>query len=307
MSIGAGGIRPCSMAFGADQFDNPENPNNQRILQSFFNWYYASVGVSLMIALTIIVYIQNEFGWVVGFGVPVGLMLLSTVMFFLGSKLYIKVKPNKSLLTGLVQVLVASRKNRHLEFPPESSDGAIIITARVLSLSYLNKACILRNPEKDLKPDGSSSDPWRLCSVLQVEVLKSLIELLPIWSTGIMIGVTISQHSFPVLQASTLNRRLVANFKIPPGSFGLFGVLTLTIWVTLYDRVVVPHLSKHTKNPRGIGFKTRIGIGLFISCFATAAAALVERARRARALDQGLAETPKAQVREGFICETHFY
>lgn len=38
MSIGAGGIRPCSLAFGADQFDNPKNPNNGRILQSFFNW-----------------------------------------------------------------------------------------------------------------------------------------------------------------------------------------------------------------------------------------------------------------------------
>lgn len=123
MSIGAGGIRPCSMAFGADQFDNPKNPNNQRIIQSFFNWYYASVGVSLMIALTVVVYIQNEFGWVVGFGVPVGLMLFSTVMFFLGSKLYIKLKPNKSLLTGLAQVLVASWKKRHLQLPSENSDG----------------------------------------------------------------------------------------------------------------------------------------------------------------------------------------
>ncbi|PIN08309.1 H+/oligopeptide symporter [Handroanthus impetiginosus] len=303
MAIGAGGIRPCSMAFGADQFDNPENPNNQRILQTFFNWYYASVGVSLMIALTVIVYIQNEFGWVVGFGVPVGLMFLSTVMFFLGSKLYIKVKPNKSLLTGLAQVLVAAWKKRHLEFPPEDSDGRHYYQSKGFKLVVptnrfrcLNKACILSEPEKDLKPDGSPSDPWTLCSILQVEVLKSLIQLLPIWSTGIMIGVTISQHSFPVLQAKTMNRRLIGNFKIPPGSFGLFAILTLTIWISFYDRVIVPRLSKRTKNPHGIAFKTRIGIGLFISCFATATAALVERTRRATAIRQGLAETPTVQV-----------
>ncbi|KAG8376044.1 hypothetical protein BUALT_Bualt09G0022700 [Buddleja alternifolia] len=300
MSVGAGGIRPCSMAFGADQFDNPKNPNNERVLQSFFNWYYASVGISLMIALTVIVYIQTKFGWIVGFGVPVGLMLLSTVTFFLGSRLYIKVNPNKSLLTGLVQVLVASWKKRHIE---DSSDGGHYyleegskLVTPTNKLRHLNKACIIRNREKELKADGSASDPWSLCSVLQVEVLKSLIELLPMWSTGIMIAVTISQHTFPVLQASTLNRRLIGNFDIPPASFGLFGILTLTIWLTLYDRVLVPRLSKHTKSSRGIGVKTRIGVGLFISCLATATAALVERTRRSRALHQGLADTPKAQV-----------
>ncbi|KAL8505887.1 hypothetical protein ACS0TY_016927 [Phlomoides rotata] len=304
MAIGAGGIRPCSMAFGADQFNDSKNPKNERVLQSFFNWYYASVGISLMVALTVVVYIQNEWGWVVGFGVPVGLMLVSAVMFFLGSKMYVKVKPNKSLLTGLTQVLVASWKKRHLVESSDDEEGFQYYYAKDSKarhvpshkLRFLNKACIIRNPEKEINLDGSASDPWTLCSVIQVEVLKSLIELLPIWSTGIMIGVTISQHTFPVLQAGTLDRRLVGDFKIPPGSFGLFGVLTLTLWVTLYDRIIVPILFKRTNNARGIRVTTRIGIGLFVSCLAMAAAALVERARRAKALHQGLADYPKTQV-----------
>ncbi|KAH6779007.1 Major facilitator superfamily protein [Perilla frutescens var. hirtella] len=304
LSIGAGGVRPCSLAFGADQYDNPENPNNQRVLQTFFNWYYASVGVSLMVALTIIVYIQNDFGWVIGFGVPVGLMLFSTVMFFLGSKLYVKVKSDKSLLTGLLQVLVAAWKKRLLQLPEEDSDhgfkyyrtkdSKLMVPSQ--KMRFLNKACIISNPEKELDADDSPSDPWKLCSVLQVEVLKSLIDLVPIWSTGIMIAVLISQHSFPVVQALTLDRRLAGNFKIPPGSFGIFSVITLTLWVALYDWAIVPLLAKYTKNPRGIGLRARIGIGLFISCFATATAALVERRRRAAALHQGLADYPKAQV-----------
>ncbi|XP_073278697.1 protein NRT1/ PTR FAMILY 1.2-like [Primulina huaijiensis] len=297
MSVGAGGVRPCSMAFGADQFDNPENPSNSRVLQSFFNWYYASVGVSLMIAVTVIVYIQNRFGWIVGFGVPVGLMLFSGIVFFLGSRFYVIVKPNKSLLTGLFQVAVASWKNRKLDDNGGCSyyyaKGSKLVQPTD-SLRYLNKACIIRDPEKDTNTDGS--DPWKLCTVQQVEALKLVIKLVPIWSAGIMIAVTISQHTFPVLQASTLDRRLFGNFKIPPGSFGIFGLLTLTAWVTLYDRILVPHLSKYTSNPRGIGVKERIGIGLFISCMATAAAAMVERTRRARAIEEGLLETPKEQV-----------
>lgn len=161
---------------------------------------------------------------------------------------------------------------------------------------FLNKACIITNPEKELKPDGSASDPWTLCSVLQVEVLKTLINLIPIWSSGIMIAVLINQHSFPVLQALTLDRRLIGDFKIPPGSFGIFTVLALTIWVTLYDRAIIPLLSPYTKNPHGIGVRARIGLGLFISILATASAALVERRRRAIALRQGFADNPRGQV-----------
>lgn len=121
MAFGAGGIRPCSLAFAADQINNPKNPKNERIMKSFFNWYYVSVGVSVMVSMVFIVYIQVKAGWVIGFGIPVGLMLFSSVVFFLGSFMYVKVKPNKSLLAGFAQVIVASWKNRHLTLPPNNS------------------------------------------------------------------------------------------------------------------------------------------------------------------------------------------
>lgn len=123
MSIGAGGIRPCSMAFGADQIDRPENRENVRNLQIFFSWYYASTGISIMIAVTVIVYIQDNVGWAQGFAVALGLMSFSTLMFFLGSSFYVKVKGNKNLFSGFVYVVSAAWKNRHLSLPPENFDG----------------------------------------------------------------------------------------------------------------------------------------------------------------------------------------
>lgn len=151
---------------------------------------------------------------------------------------------------------------------------------------------MIRNPEKDLNPDGSVSDPWNLCTVQQVENLKSLIKVLPIWSTSIVIAVTISQHSFYVLQAITMDRSIQGtgthSFKIPPASFTAFGVLTLGLWLAIYDRIIVPFLSKYTKNKRGLSFEQRMGIGLFFSCMNTAVAAVVERKRRTRAIQQGL-------------------
>ncbi|KAK9269222.1 hypothetical protein L1049_000992 [Liquidambar formosana] len=301
MSIGAGGIRACSLAFGADQFDKPDNPKNDRILQTFFNWYYASVGISVILSVTIIVYIQTKAGWVVGFGVPVGLMFLSTVLFFFGSSLYVKVNADKSLFSGFAKVITVAFKNKHLALPPKNSKewyhhkGSKLV-APTGKLRFLNKACMIRSREKDLNPDGSAVEPKTICTVRQVEELKALIRVLPIWSTGIIIAVTISQHSFPILQAATMDRRLTSNFTIPPGSFAVFAVLTLTIWVAIYDPLIIPFASKFTKRQQGLSLKQRMGIGLVISCLATAVSAVVERHRRAKAIHEGLSNLPKEAV-----------
>lgn len=83
----------------------------------------------------------------------------------------------------------------------------------ILIFRYLNKACMIRSREKDVGPDGLAIDEWSLCTVRQVEELKVLISVLPIWSTGIMIAVIITQHSIPVVQATTMDRHLFPHFN----------------------------------------------------------------------------------------------
>ena len=120
MSIGNGGLS-CSIAFGADQVNRTDNPNNRRVLEIFFSWYYAFTTISVILALTVVVYIQDHLGWKIGFGVPAALMLLSTVLFFLASPLYVKITKRTSLITGFAQVTVAAYKNRKLQLPPKNS------------------------------------------------------------------------------------------------------------------------------------------------------------------------------------------
>lgn len=76
-----------------------------------------------MIAITVIVYIQQNYGWNVGLGIPVALTALSAILFFLGSPWYVKMEPQKSLLIGLAQVTVAAFKNRHLDSPLNKEEG----------------------------------------------------------------------------------------------------------------------------------------------------------------------------------------
>ncbi|KAE8700659.1 Protein NRT1/ PTR FAMILY 1.1 [Hibiscus syriacus] len=303
ISIGAGGVRPCSLAFGADQLDRRDNPKNERVLERFFGWYYASAAISVLIALTGIVYIQDHFGYGVGFGVPAIVMLISVVVFFLASPLYIKQVASKSLLTGFVQVFIVAYKNRNLTFPLPNSTGSYHhkrdsnIVEPTDNLRFLNKACIIRNPEQDVAPDGSASNPWSLCTVDQVEELKALIKVLPIWSTGIIMSINLSQNTFPVLQASSMDRHLTKKFQIPAGSYGMFNIISLALWVILYDRAVLPTISKIKGKPVRIGVKLRMGIGLFLTCIAMVVSAIVENARRREAIRDGFQNNPQAVLK----------
>ncbi|KAL2332358.1 hypothetical protein Fmac_019939 [Flemingia macrophylla] len=296
MSIGNGGLS-CSLAFGADQVNRKDNPNNQRVLETFFSWYYASATISVIIALTGIVYIQDHLGWKMGYGVPAILMLLSTVFFFLASPLYVKNKVQTSLLTGFAQVIVVAYKNRKLSLPPKNcpvlyhhkKDSDLVVPSD--KLRFLNKACVIKDPE-DIGSDGSASNPWTLCTVDQVEELKAIIKVIPLWSTGIMMSLSIG-GSFGLLQAKSMNRHITSHFQVPPGSFSVIMVIAIFVWIALYDRVLLPIASKIRGKPVRINAKRRMGLGLFFYFLHLVTAALVETIRRRRA------------IKEGYINNTH--
>ncbi|KAH7856917.1 hypothetical protein Vadar_006868 [Vaccinium darrowii] len=115
-------------------------------------------------------------------------MFLSEVFFFLASPFYVKLKAKSSLLTGMFQVILASYKNRHLELSSDAEyhfkKGSMLVVPTE-KLRFLNRACVIRDPNEDLTPDGRALDPWSLSTIGQVEELKALIKVMPLWSTGI--------------------------------------------------------------------------------------------------------------------------
>ncbi|MFS7909064.1 putative proton-dependent oligopeptide transporter family, PTR2 family proton/oligopeptide symporter [Helianthus anomalus] len=275
MSIGSACIRPCSIAFGADQL---KHHKNQRLIDSYFNWYYASATISTAIASTVVVYIQDRFGWRVGFAVPVLAMFCSVLMFLLGSPLYVKVKVDKSPFSGFIQVLIVAFRNRKIRLLPGDCYNHSNEMDRVEltdSLRFLNKACVVR----DVDIGSSGSNPCGIPTVENVESLKSLIRIIPIWSSGILVFVNVLQK-FPTLEAEKMNRRITSSFEIPAASFNLFMFLTITIWIPFYDRVMVPFLAKFTHEPRGLNLKTRMGVGIILSIITMVVSAIVETIRR---------------------------
>ncbi|KAI3803396.1 hypothetical protein L1987_31547 [Smallanthus sonchifolius] len=267
ISLGGGGVKPCSLAFGAEQIDNTKNPNNKRTLESFFGWYYAYAVTAILVAYTGIVYLQDHAGWKIGFGVPPILTVLSFILFFLASPLYVKLKVEKSIVTSLVQVIVVAYKNRKIVDGPTNQwhrhrqdvdSGSQTMPTK--KLRFLNKACI--HDPKDVTPNGIASTPWRLYTIEQVEELKSLI-----------------RSTFPVLQAKTMDRHLASSstFQIPAASLFLRHY---------YD----------TRKPVHIDVKLRMGISIAISALAMVVSAIVEHVRRRKAIEQGFSNNPHAVI-----------
>ncbi|XP_011006584.1 PREDICTED: protein NRT1/ PTR FAMILY 2.13 [Populus euphratica] len=299
LSIGTGGIRPCSIPFGVDQFD-PTTEEGRKGISSFYNWYYTSFTVVLLITLTAVVYVQDSVSWVLGFGIPTVLMLCSIILFFIGTRIYVHVKPEGSVFSGITQVFVSAYKKRRLKLPdncdgeqvdgifydPPIKDQLTILSKLPLTnqIRFLNKAAMIEK-ETDLKPDGSCAKQWRLCSVQQVEEVKCLIKIGPIWASSIVsLTSMIQQGTFTVSQAMKMDRHLGEKFQIPASSIIVVSLITIGIWLPFYDRILVPAIRKVTKREGGITILQRIGIGIVFSVLSMVVAGLVERERRAAAI-----------------------
>lgn len=150
-------------------------------------------------------------------------------------------------------------------------------------------------PEDKINPDGSASDPWNLCSLQQVEEVKCLVRVIPIWLSAILYYVVIvQQHTIMVFQALQSDRRLGhSNFKIPGATYYVFLMLSMTLWLPIYDRKIVPFLRRLTGKEGGITLLQRMGIGIFLAILSMLVSAVVEERRRSLALAKPIGVQPR--------------
>ncbi|PKU78963.1 Peptide transporter PTR5 [Dendrobium catenatum] len=283
IALGTGGIKPCVSSFGADQFDDSDE-SEKKSKTSFFNWFYFSINIGAMIAASVLVWIQTKLGWGLGFGIPAVAMAIAVVSFFLGTPLYRHQKPGGSPFTRIAQVFVASLRKSGEKVPDDKSllyevsdKESAIEGSRKLEhteqFKFFDKAAV----QTQYDNIDSTVNSWKLCTVTQVEELKSLVRLLPIWASGIIFSTVYGQMSTMfVLQGDTMDPHIGPNFKIPAASLSVFDTISVIIWVPIYDRVIVPVARRITGNERGFTQLTRMGIGLIISIFSMVAAGILE-------------------------------
>ncbi|KAJ8764097.1 hypothetical protein K2173_005002 [Erythroxylum novogranatense] len=290
IAIGAGGTKPNISTFGADQFDD-YNPNEKRLKVSFFNWWMFSAFTGALCATIGLVYIQENMGWAMGYGIPTVGLALSLSIFYLGTPMYRhKVRTTKSPTTNLIRVPLVAFKNRRLQLPNSPTE------LHEFELQYYNyngsrrrqvhHTPIFRCLDKAAIKNGNVSSP---CTVTQVEESKLVLGMFLIWLVTLIPCTIWAQiNTLFVKQGTTLDRSLGPNFQIPAASLGSFVTLSMLLSVPMYDRWFVPFMRKRTGNPRGITLLQRLGIGFAIQIIAIAIAYAVELRRMHVIKGQGI-------------------
>ncbi|CAK8543628.1 unnamed protein product [Lathyrus sativus] len=278
--LGTGGTKPNISTMGADQFDEFDAKEKSHKF-SFFNWWYFSILIGVLFSTTFLVYIQDNKGWTLGYGLPTIGLAFSILVFLLGTPYYRHRLPQGSPMTRMLQVFVAAVRKWKVCVPEDTNE--------LHELSMEEYACNGRSRiphtsffsflDKGATKTGQSS-PWMLCTVTQIEETKQMAKLIPI-SIFTIIPSTLGMHLFTlfVKQGMTLDKRVGHHFNISPGSLVSINILFTLIWIPIYDRIFVPFIRRYTKNPRGITILQRIGIGLVLYIIILVIACLIERKR----------------------------
>lgn len=94
IAVGAGGIKPCVSAHVGDQFGK----TNQHLLEQVFNWFYLAINLGAAISTLATPWLLVHYGPHVAFSVPGVLMLIATIVFWMGRWKFVHVPPNPQLL-----------------------------------------------------------------------------------------------------------------------------------------------------------------------------------------------------------------
>ncbi|KAJ6842298.1 putative protein NRT1/ PTR FAMILY 4.6 [Iris pallida] len=304
-AVGIGGIKGSLPSHGAEQFDE-DTIQGRNLRSTFFNYFVFCLSCGALVAVTFVVWVEDNEGWQWGFGISTATILLSIPVFLSGSSAYRNKIPVGSPLTTIAKVLVAAvfnsnpaqtpsnavvdiaisptdAKQATAKGPKEKEREAVAVETPSEQLKFLNRAVQTNPMHKGLT-----------CTIQQVEDTKVVLKILPIFLSTIMLSCCLAQLStFSVQQASTMDTR-VGKLKVPPASLPVFPVVFIMILAPLYDHIIAPFVRRAAKTETGITHLQRVGVGLALSIVAMAVAALVESKRKRVAADSDMIDSGDA-------------
>ncbi|XP_021756477.1 protein NRT1/ PTR FAMILY 7.3-like [Chenopodium quinoa] len=275
VALGNGGYQPNIASFGADQFD-VEHPKERHSKISFFSYFYLAFNLGSLFSNTLLAYYEDHGKWALGFFVSAIIALIALILFLGGTPRYRHYKSLGNPVSRFGRVLVASLKKWKVPVPAEG-DGLYELDAKTYAkngrkkimhtkgLSILDKAAV----------PTSSNNERNLCTVTQVEEVKCILRLLPIWVCTIMYSVVFTQMaSLFVEQGAMMKATIKGGFRIPPASMSVFDILSVASFIFIFRRVLNP-LAIRLRS-RGLTELQRMGIGLIFAILSMVAAGTVE-------------------------------
>ncbi|MCL7029928.1 hypothetical protein MKW94_003378 [Papaver nudicaule] len=300
------GYNPCLQAFGADQLQLTQDDNRQRQLPTsnstkdgdendemtinnrkkrlFFKWYYFGICSGTLLGVTLLSYLEEIFGWGLGYFVPAIAMAISVAPFSCGTRFYkvINKKPKSAggnttvMIVGLVKSIKGTALklvNRNCNTLPTSGAVELKLQQEPLSSQDSNDQQI--NMANKLNVDLLVVDQNH-----QIEETKSLLRLIPIWVMLLVFSITLQlPATFFTKQGMGMKRNFGSHFIIPPATLQGAKSITIILLVPVYDKIITPIFRIISQSKKGITVMQRMGFGLFLSVIAMSIAAIVETQR----------------------------
>uniref|UniRef100_A0A3B5QW65 Solute carrier family 15 member 1 n=1 Tax=Xiphophorus maculatus TaxID=8083 RepID=A0A3B5QW65_XIPMA len=243
IALGTGGIKPCVAAFGGDQFN--EDQEKQR--STFFSIFYLSINAGSLLSTIITpilraqkcgIHTQQQC-YPLAFGVPAALMVVSLIVFIVGSGMYNKTAPSGNIMVKVCKCIFFAIMNR-----------------------FHNRSSQI--PKREHWLDWAEEKYDKLLIAQVKMVLKVLFLYIPLPMFWALFD---QQGSRWTLQATTMDGNFV--------SFLLSTVnpILILIMVPVMDFIIYPLISKCKLNFTPL---RKITVGMFLAGLAFVAAALVQ-------------------------------
>ncbi|XP_022099272.1 solute carrier family 15 member 4-like [Acanthaster planci] len=254
IAIGTGGIKSNVGPFGAQQLDDlGEGP-----VKSFFNWFYWFINVGSAVSFSVVVYVQQNIGFDVGFAIPAISMILAIITLLIGRKWYRMRAPEGSVFTTVAKIIWEAFTR--LRQPNTRKDQMT---------SWLDRA----------KQSFGGHFPD-----VKVNEVKALGRIVPVFLVIIFYWTVYVQNSTTFLLQGERMRLAYSGFTVPVAAINLVNIGIILVLIPFVDRVFYPFMAR-------IGYPLtklkRIGIGMVLIVLAMVLAAGIEFARKASIEEYG--------------------
>uniref|UniRef100_A0A3B5BD03 Solute carrier family 15 member 1-like n=1 Tax=Stegastes partitus TaxID=144197 RepID=A0A3B5BD03_9TELE len=245
IALGTGGIKPCVAAFGGDQFQDDQEKQRS----TFFSIFYLSINAGSLLSTLITpilraqecgIYTKQEC-YPLAFGVPAALMVVSLLVFIVGSGMYNKTAPQGNIMVKVCKCIAFAISNR-----------------------FRHRSSVY--PKRHHWMDWAEERYDKLLIAQVKMVLKVLFLYIPLPMFWALFD---QQGSRWTLQATTMN----GNFNDFCSSHQTVNPILILVLVPVVDSIVYPLIAKCRINFTPL---KRMNVGMFLAGLAFVAAALVQ-------------------------------
>ena len=116
LALGIGGLKSSVSGFGTDQFDEKDEKERTQ-MTLFFGRFFFFISTGTLVAVTVLVYIQDEVGRTWAYGICSISTLVALFLFISGTRRYRYKRSVGSPVVQILQVIAAALWKRKLQLP----------------------------------------------------------------------------------------------------------------------------------------------------------------------------------------------